>query len=255
MILRRVIEHFRKQEWTAIFLDFVIVVAGVFVGLQVSNWNAARAETAQERDILASIAQDLRNDRMVLQAGEASLLASIGAGEYVLDEIGEARIETTMRPSRARLLQGEQKAPETDAPDADERNGLWAITLAAYSPAASHTAYDALTNTGKLSIIKDHDLIRNLQDYRQLWIGLDEMQSGTSRPLRNDAAGIGHRYGLSLLTPVPEEELLRKMRENEELRAALRTQVAVKILHYASVSELDRAAEALLSKLEREGAK
>ncbi len=46
MILRRVITHFRKQEWTAIAIDFVIVVAGVFVGLQVNNWNAARAEAA-----------------------------------------------------------------------------------------------------------------------------------------------------------------------------------------------------------------
>ncbi len=43
MILRRVIKHFRQQEWTAIFLDFLIVVVGVFVGLQVSNWNAAQA--------------------------------------------------------------------------------------------------------------------------------------------------------------------------------------------------------------------
>ena len=42
MILRRVIAHFRKQEWTAIALDFLIVVVGVFVGIQVSNWNAAR---------------------------------------------------------------------------------------------------------------------------------------------------------------------------------------------------------------------
>jgi hypothetical protein len=43
MILRRVIKHFRNQEWTAIFLDFLIVVVGVFVGLQVSNWNTAQA--------------------------------------------------------------------------------------------------------------------------------------------------------------------------------------------------------------------
>jgi len=44
MILRRVIDHFRKQEWTAIGIDFVIVVLGVFVATQVSNWNATRVE-------------------------------------------------------------------------------------------------------------------------------------------------------------------------------------------------------------------
>ena len=47
MILRRVIKHFRHQEWTAIFLDFLIVVVGVFVGLQVQNWNERRGDRAE----------------------------------------------------------------------------------------------------------------------------------------------------------------------------------------------------------------
>ena len=47
MILRRVIKHVRNQEWTAIAIDFLIVVVGVFVGLQVSNWNAAVEEGAR----------------------------------------------------------------------------------------------------------------------------------------------------------------------------------------------------------------
>ena len=37
MLLRRVIEHVRDQNWTAIAIDFVIVVAGVFVGIQVGT--------------------------------------------------------------------------------------------------------------------------------------------------------------------------------------------------------------------------
>jgi len=44
MLLRRVIEHVKAQNWTAVGLDFVIVVVGVFIGIQVSNWNAQRAE-------------------------------------------------------------------------------------------------------------------------------------------------------------------------------------------------------------------
>ncbi len=60
MILRRVIAHFRKQEWTAIALDFLIVVAGVFIGIQVSNWNAARAEGADERALLGRLHEETR---------------------------------------------------------------------------------------------------------------------------------------------------------------------------------------------------
>ena len=46
MLLRRISEHVKDQNWTAIALDFVIVVIGVFMGIQLGSWNAARAERA-----------------------------------------------------------------------------------------------------------------------------------------------------------------------------------------------------------------
>jgi hypothetical protein len=61
MILRRVIGHFRKQEWTAITIDFLIVVFGVFVGLQVNNWNETRQDRRDERYYLARLREDLLN--------------------------------------------------------------------------------------------------------------------------------------------------------------------------------------------------
>lgn len=39
MLLRRMIQHVTDQNWFAVFIDFVIVVVGVFIGIQVSNWN------------------------------------------------------------------------------------------------------------------------------------------------------------------------------------------------------------------------
>ncbi len=59
MILRRVIAHFRKQEWTAIFLDFLIVVVGVFIGIQVSNWNAEQNYRRTARDYVVRIQGEL----------------------------------------------------------------------------------------------------------------------------------------------------------------------------------------------------
>ncbi len=60
MILRRVIDHFRKQEWTAIAIDFLIVVVGVFVGLQVNNWNEARKERIEEHELLVRLHAETR---------------------------------------------------------------------------------------------------------------------------------------------------------------------------------------------------
>jgi hypothetical protein len=62
MLLRRVIEHVRQQHWTAVGIDFVIVVIGVFVGIQVSNWNQARADERLGRAYAARLTRDLQQD-------------------------------------------------------------------------------------------------------------------------------------------------------------------------------------------------
>ena len=62
MILRRIVQHFRKQEWTAIVVEFVIVVFGVFLGLQVNNWGTLRAERASELAFLEAVSDDLRQE-------------------------------------------------------------------------------------------------------------------------------------------------------------------------------------------------
>jgi hypothetical protein len=59
MILRRVIQHVKKQEWTAIAIDFVIVVLGVFVGIQVQQWNNDRIERKLEHVYLERILSDI----------------------------------------------------------------------------------------------------------------------------------------------------------------------------------------------------
>lgn len=52
MILSRISQHLKDQHWTAVFLDFVIVVFGVFIGLQVNNWNEARTDRALAAEYL-----------------------------------------------------------------------------------------------------------------------------------------------------------------------------------------------------------
>ena len=62
MILRRITKHVKDQNWFAVGLDFVIVVFGVFIGLQVSNWNDVRAAKSQAADLLS---------RMIVEANTA----------------------------------------------------------------------------------------------------------------------------------------------------------------------------------------
>ncbi len=59
MLLRRISEHVRTQNWFAVALDFVIVVLGVFMATQVANWNAARIERGLERAYLTRLHEEV----------------------------------------------------------------------------------------------------------------------------------------------------------------------------------------------------
>jgi hypothetical protein len=63
--LLRIAEHVRTQNWTAIGIDFLIVVLGVFVGIQVANWNAARVDQQRGADFTERLLTDLRDERWV----------------------------------------------------------------------------------------------------------------------------------------------------------------------------------------------
>jgi len=103
MILRRVISHVRNQEWTAIGIDFLIVVVGVFVGLQVSNWNAAQAERARERLLLSELRAELAEsiDQLNIQVNAFNQVGTSGkraiafldAGEGCDDDCGDIIVD------------------------------------------------------------------------------------------------------------------------------------------------------------------
>ncbi len=75
MILRRVIEHVKAQNWTAVALDFVIVVVGVFIGIQVANWNEMRAANARKTEIIAALVTDLKDAAYVQENRQARAIS------------------------------------------------------------------------------------------------------------------------------------------------------------------------------------
>ena len=55
MLFRRIVEHLKTQNWTAVGLDLGIVIVGVFIGTQVSNWNQDRIERRQTERLLLEL--------------------------------------------------------------------------------------------------------------------------------------------------------------------------------------------------------
>lgn len=93
MILRRIREHVGKHNWFAVGIDLVIVVLGVFLGMQVSNWNAERLAHEAGDTYRARIVRDLENNQSDLQSRTAYFEQVRAFGLQVLGDLdGSARL-------------------------------------------------------------------------------------------------------------------------------------------------------------------
>ncbi len=61
MFLRRIVEHLKAQHWTAVALDLAVVIVGVFIGTQVSNWNQDRIEKREAERLLLELRPALQS--------------------------------------------------------------------------------------------------------------------------------------------------------------------------------------------------
>lgn len=68
MILRKLASAIRRQDWFTVFLEVVIVVLGVFIGIQVANWNDARRDREAEALYLDRLYREIA---AILQRAEA----------------------------------------------------------------------------------------------------------------------------------------------------------------------------------------
>jgi hypothetical protein len=62
MIIRKVAAALRRQDWFTVLLEVAIVVVGIFIGLQVDDWNERRKDNLKQHELLADISEALRSD-------------------------------------------------------------------------------------------------------------------------------------------------------------------------------------------------
>ena len=67
MILRRFMQHVKEQNWFAVGLDVIVVIVGIFLGMQVQQWYEQREENIRSKAVVARIVDDLELDSRLLQ--------------------------------------------------------------------------------------------------------------------------------------------------------------------------------------------
>ncbi|MGA8204218.1 MAG: hypothetical protein WB812_06830 [Woeseiaceae bacterium] len=144
MILSRVIEHVKAQHWTAIAIDFLIVVAGILLAFQITEWSEARRERALERDYLERIASELDQSITALEVGITL------AGERA--ELGQFLIASIDNPDMVRTQPG---------------RFVYAVLTGAYtySPPVRAYTFEEMKSSGDLGIFRDKALLLDLMEF------------------------------------------------------------------------------------------
>lgn len=137
MILRSLAHSIRRQDWFAVAIEFLIVVAGIFAGLQVTDWNERRQLRERELNYLQRMSEDL---------------ARMGVEFQQILDSGGGRSEVAMRAFRAL----EQCDATLATPD-DFR-----IALAGYqtqpTPTIITRTYEEMVSSGALASMADRQL-------------------------------------------------------------------------------------------------
>jgi hypothetical protein len=167
MILRSVMRHVQDQNWFAVGIDFLIVIVGVFIGIQVANWNDARRESAAEAALLDRLHEEFTQLEPGLRDWLEQVLVSAESTGIVVDAL------------------------RREAPPEDEQAFRFALARANWVASVPEisTTYKELVATGRLSELDDPQLRNSLTRYGEVHARVERVNvSGTQvvfNPLQN----------------------------------------------------------------------
>lgn len=203
---RRWTRQMRDQNWFAVAVDFIILVVGVFLGIQAANWNESRKERAEEHRYYAQIVADLQQDQRSLKGAQRR------TNEFDL------AAEDTLRAMRTGL-------PQTFSP------GRFAVQIHRagylYIPRASRRTYDELISTGNLGLLRNETAKAAIADYYETfdelrqWDQLLRLQQGrywevTAGVLPRALLKAAIREREPSVTRAEASEILTKLRSRAE---------------------------------------
>lgn len=79
MIISRLLNAIRKQDWFRVFLEFVVILLGVFIGLKIYDWTAGRGGEAGQKLALSNYEQLISADIEQLRQMKQTVINKISS--------------------------------------------------------------------------------------------------------------------------------------------------------------------------------
>ena len=143
MLFRRIKAHIAKEDWFAVFIDFLIVVFGVFMGFQVQAWNEQRNNAADSQDYMQRLVMDMQlsvesNDGQIAQSQE-----QVENLDLVINALETCQLSPENKPA---FIKGLYNLGKYDM------------------PVMIMGTIDELNSTGKFTLIEDLELRRLISE-------------------------------------------------------------------------------------------
>jgi len=142
--MRRIAERLKHHRWLDVAIDFVVVVVGILLALQLNLWAESRKDQALETVYLRRLIEDLNIEQKSMEAAEGFARARIEAVR-VLDRLVADPSVATEDPG---------KVP-------------WAVETASWRsfPQINAFVYHELQSTGRLALLRSERLRRSLSEH------------------------------------------------------------------------------------------
>ena len=168
-------KHVTDENWFVVGLEMVVVVLGIIIGLQFSNWNEQRLELVKGQSYLNRIADELEQDIRFFNGVLRSNERSIENAQFLLET---AENEDLVREDPTRFITS------------------IASVGASIVVNVNNNTFEEIKFSGKLEIIEDEELRAQIADYYD-FIEISQ----TFSHMRMDAeTGYQNRY-VGVLTP------------------------------------------------------
>lgn len=249
MIFSRIIEHAKKQQWTGAFIELLIVVLGVYIGLQAQEWSKQQVDRKAETQIVADLISDLKIDRSQYANGMALDMNRISAANASLIGAGLPPL-VWLKWTMPNTNISSYSFNMSDVPTfpAAQRDWLWTYVVMGYFPTPSTATYDAMVGSGDIKLIRDRELVRQIQLYHNL-TGVVIQQNEKLLRIREDILNIGQSYGLAPFARMPVKDYFTLVAREPKLAAAIRIQATFTIFHRDDIKSADTRAARLEDRL------
>lgn len=253
MLLRRITHHVKTQNWFAVFIDFLIVVAGILIALQITNWHELRIDRQSEAGYLKNLIDDISEEIVAFDEVEYGLKTTLSVTEKMFNDALQENLSKEVKmasSAKAYASDGNWSVPALV--DVESKDHEYFLSHAIFTRVfnENNSTFETLKSTGDIRVISDKGMANAIADYYANIENIIYFENGTVRNLRDLAATLAIRNGLNPYGRNQYISVVESIKNDKEFAASLRSLRNIKVLNYQVISATKTEAQSLIGVLE-----